>query len=70
MTKYQVDMQEVHLLSIEVEADSIEEAREIAKAKSVHGDGSAVDEGYLEYSHTARPEEWEVRPLLAHPVVL
>jgi len=53
MTKYIVGIREVHVSYREVEANSIEEALEIAP-------GSLGDDERLEYSHTLDTDTWSV----------
>ena len=55
--KYIVKVKEVHVVEVEVEAESPAEARSKV-AEKLH------DEDYMEnelvYSHTLEPEEWDV----------
>jgi hypothetical protein len=55
MKKYIVGVKEVHIVSIEVEANSKEEALEKAE-----GMIEEVQNSQPEYSHTADPDEWTV----------
>lgn len=55
MPKYHVNVPEVHYQTVEVEADSPEEAAKLVK----DGDGDYLD-GALEYSHTLEDCVWMV----------
>lgn len=55
MKKYVVNVREVHVQPVRIEATSKEEAIE----KIVKGQGTTVDDG-LEYSHTLDSEFWTV----------
>lgn len=54
---YMVNMREVHIQPVRVEASSEEEAKERVK----DGEGEYVDNA-LEYSHTLSSEYWTVDP--------
>ena len=57
MKRYQIDIPEVHYLTMELDANSEKEAREQANAAVSAG----LLEGYnIEYSHTSDPSEWLV----------
>lgn len=56
MTKFIVEVREVHVQSMRVEAESAEEAIK----KVVNGEGEIV-ENCMEYSHTLDSENWTVR---------
>lgn len=53
--KYYVDVREIHIQTVEIEADSPEQAI----TRVAEGDGSYLD-GRLEYSHTLPPDTWTV----------
>jgi len=52
--KFIVQVREVHINSISVEADSPEDAIDLVR------DGDADDSISLEYSHTLDPDNWSV----------
>lgn len=56
MKTYYVGVQEVHIQTYLVEAESPEKARELASEMIEAGDESLE----TEYSHTLEPEEWTV----------
>lgn len=56
MDKYYVSIAEVHYRTIEVTAACEEDAIDLAKAANE----DAADEIMLEYSHTMKPDMWNV----------
>lgn len=56
--KFIVNIREVHILPVEVEAENETDAREKANDKLSTSD---VNFDALEYSHTEGPEKWEVQ---------
>ena len=53
VTIYSVQIREVHINHMKIEADSVEEAIKQVR----EGDGESV---YIEYSHTLDPDTWTV----------
>ena len=62
MATYHVGIREVHINTVEVEADTPEEAKKKARE-------SQADSILLEYSHTLDPDTWSVSKVL-NPVVV
>lgn len=55
--KYIVDIAEVHITSVEVEASDPDDARKKAKDLNNHGKVNSDD---CEFSHTLPSDDWEV----------
>lgn len=53
MARYAVDIEEVYIRSVIVEADSVTEAREKASEES-------VTNGVLEFSYRLDPDDWNI----------
>lgn len=58
MKKFVVTMKEIHSIDIEVEANSIEEAREKVSDMIYEDETGRLQE--TEYSYMLEPEEWNV----------
>ena len=56
--RYAVEIREIHVVTVEVDADSEDEARE--KASVVLEESDSLD---MEYSHTLDWEDWPVRKI-------
>ncbi|HUT58513.1 MAG TPA: hypothetical protein VNA25_11770 [Phycisphaerae bacterium] len=56
MSKFHVQIREVHVNHVEVEAETEEEAKDIAEKMLARG----VDDLSLEYSHTLSKDHWTV----------
>lgn len=60
MPKFEVDIKEVHVITVPVEAADEEDARDKVEAM-LENDDDLIEEHTLVYSHTMEPYEWPVR---------
>lgn len=59
MPKFEVDIREVHVITVPVEAADEEDARDKVEAM-LENDDDLIEEHALVYSHTMEPYEWPV----------
>ena len=56
MAKYVVYVREVHVQAVEIDAETVEDARKLVQ----DGEGYYIDDS-LEYSHCLEPYTWSVK---------
>ena len=62
MAKFNVNIKEVHTMTVEVEAESSQDARSKVNDMLANED-EKIPFDHLEYSHTMPPEDWTVEKL-------